>query len=59
MRIKVCHAHCEHCGHSAIPDLDLQLHQSADGVFSTAAVCRDEDACTARQNGQTVVARAS
>lgn len=50
MRIKLCHAQCEHCGHSDVQDLDLEIHQSPDGKFSLAASCRDELACLWRRS---------
>lgn len=46
MRLKVCHGQCEHCGHTDVQDLDLQIHQSPDGQFSMAFTCRDQAACT-------------
>lgn len=49
MRIKMCHAHCEHCNHAVVADLDLHIHQSPDGVFSLSAVCRDEALCLAQR----------
>lgn len=49
MRIKVCHAQCEHCGHPEVADLDLQIHQCGDGQFSMAATCRDQESCGYRQ----------
>lgn len=61
MRIKMCHAQCEGCGHADVQDLDLEIHQSPDGQFSLAAVCRDSEICRSLQAEQRTgeVARAS